>query len=284
MYRKYPNTSYWNANEVARVGYENETYGLSRSFFQWDTSNIVDSAVIKSTFRIKNVWSWSCQSRPVELWQTGAISKKTTWNHQPSKIGSSPLASVDDSKGWSSDCPAGNLEFDLTPKIKDAAARGLSNITLGLYAANESDTYGWKKFDPKSAVLETEFNHAPKPPGSLGTNPKTSCADGGQIGNTSISLHATIDDADGGNLTAEFQVFASGSSTPVVKQTIPAAKGRVATLVLPDSLTPTGSYTWKVIATDNQGAQSAWSSTCKFSVDRTRPANPRTSTPQRSPR
>ncbi|MER6777912.1 MULTISPECIES: FG-GAP-like repeat-containing protein [unclassified Streptomyces] len=274
VYKKYPNSSFWNANEVARVGYENETVGLSRSFFQLDTGNIKGAGVISSTFRIFNKWSWSCQSRPVELWQTGAISKKTTWNKQPGKI--TKLATVNESKGWSSGCPGGNLEFDTTAKVKEAAAKNWSSITLGLYASDETDTYGWKKFDPKTAVLETKYNHPPKTPYGLGTNPKSDCATGGLIGNTSISLHATIDDPDAGNLTAQFQLFPAGSSTAAVDQSIPALKGRVATLVLPDAKVPTGNYTWKVRAKDNQGEYSAWTTACKFTVDRTRPAKPPT--------
>ena len=170
--------------------------------------------------------------------------------------------------------PGGNLEFDLTPKIKDAAAHANSSVTLGLYATNESDTFGWKKFDPKTAVLETTYNHAPSAPSSPGTNPKTSCTAGGLIGNTTISLHATVNDKDAGNLTARFQVFPSGSTTAVVNTTIPALKGRVATLVVPDTSLPTGSYTWKVNATDPMNATSPWSQTCTFSVDRTRPSRP----------
>ncbi|WP_328913206.1 MULTISPECIES: FG-GAP-like repeat-containing protein [unclassified Streptomyces] len=274
VYKKYPTTSFWNANEVARVGYEAETNGLSRSFFQWDISNIENAGVISSTFRIKNTWSWSCQARPVQLWQTGPITSRTTWNNQPAKIGSSPLATVDQSKGWGSACPAGNLEFDLTPRIRDAAAHANASVTLGLYAADESDTYGWKKFDPKTAVLETTYNHAPTAPADPGTNPRTSCGAGGLIGNTTVSLHATIDDRDAGNLTARFQVFPAGSTTPVVNTTVPALKGRVATLVVPDSSLPTGTYTWKANATDAMNATSPWSATCTFTVDRTRPARP----------
>ncbi|MFC5767418.1 FG-GAP-like repeat-containing protein [Actinacidiphila bryophytorum] len=275
VYQKYPNNSYWNANEVARVGYENETGGLSRSFFQWDISNIEHAGVISSVFRIKNVWSWSCEDREVQLWQTGPISSKTTWNHQPSKIGSSPLAIATESKGWSSSsCPAGNLEFDLTPKIKDAAAHANSSVTLGLYAANENDTYSWKKFDPKSAVLETKFNNAPSAPTKLGTSPKTNCASGGLIGNTTVSLYATVDDKDAGNLTARFQVFPTGSTTAVVDKTVPAMDHRVVTLSVPDANLPTGSYTWRINATDPMNATSDWSATCKFSVDRTRPGKP----------
>ncbi|MEV6329992.1 hypothetical protein [Streptomyces sp. NPDC051909] len=51
VYKKYPSNSYWNSNEVARVGYERETNGLSRSFFEMDTSNVRGAQVTSSTFR-----------------------------------------------------------------------------------------------------------------------------------------------------------------------------------------------------------------------------------------
>ncbi|MFI7368038.1 FG-GAP-like repeat-containing protein [Streptomyces sp. NPDC050149] len=276
VYRKYPGNSYLDANEVARVGYENETLGLSRSFFQFDIGEIKGAQVKSSTFRIKNTWSWSCQDRPVELWHTSKISKATTWNNQPAKY--SKLATVDDAKGWrgSDDCPAGNLEFDVTPKLKYAAGKSWDAITLGMYASDESDTYGWKKFDPKTMALETTYNTPPKPPYALGTNPKSSCTSGGLIGNTTVSLHATLDDPEAGNLTAEFQVFKSGTATPVISQSLSTLKRRAVTLVLPAASTPTGSYTWKVRAKDHDGASSDWSATCKFTLDRTRPSNPPT--------
>ncbi|GGX82131.1 FG-GAP-like repeat-containing protein [Streptomyces microflavus] len=274
VYKKFPEASFWNANEVARVGYENETNGLSRSFFQIDTDTIKGVQVKSSTFRIKNVWSWSCQARPVELWETTPISKKTTWADQPSKVGGVPLRTVTDSKGWSKDCAAGNLEFDVTAKASQAAAGKWSSITLGLYASDEGDTYGWKKFDAKTAILETTYNSPPKTPYRLGTNPRTSCSAGGLIGNTRVSLHATVDDPEAGNLEAQFQVFPKGSTTPVVSQSLSALKGRVVTLPVTDAKLPTGDYTWKVRAKDSDGATSAWTSTCAFSVDRTRPSNP----------
>ncbi|WP_326649962.1 MULTISPECIES: FG-GAP-like repeat-containing protein [unclassified Streptomyces] len=272
VYKKYPNTSFWNTKEVVRVGYENETNGLSRSFFQLDTSNIKGAQVKTSTFRIKNTWSWSCQDRPVELWHVGAISSKTTWNKQPAKY--SRLYTVDDAKGWSKDCAAGNLEFDATAKVREAASKNWSSLNLGLYASDETDTFGWKKFDAKTAVLETTYNNPPKTPSGLGTNPKSDCKTGGAIGNTRVSVYAKIDDKDAGNLSAEFQIFKTGATTPTVTKSIPAAKGKVATYVVPDSDLPTDSYTWKVRAKDQDGAYSAWSATCKFSVDRTRPSQP----------
>ncbi len=276
-YRAYPNTSFWNANQDARVGYESDTGGLSRSFFRMDTSKFKGAHIIKSTFRIKNSWSWSCTKSTVELWQTGPISSKTTWNHQPSQI--SRIDTVTDAKGWDSGCAAGNLEFDATSKIAEAASKKWTSMTVGLYATKEADPVYWKRFDPKTAVFETELDHAPDQPQELGTSPNTSnsasdCANGGLIGNASISLHAFIKDPDSGNLSAKFQLFKSGSTTPVVDRTVSATNNTVKALALTDAETPTGSYSWKVQARDSDGETSAWSATCTFSVDRTRPSAP----------
>lgn len=281
VYKHYPRTSFWNTKDPIRVGYEAETGGsdrISRSFVQLDTAPVMGAVVKKATFRIKNTWSWSCQDRPVQLWQTGDISQKTNWSNQPGKIGSQPLATVNDSKGWSKDCAAGNLEFDVTNLIKTRAkpssGKPKASVTLGLYASNEADTFGWKKFDAKTAVLELHYNNPPKRPEDLGTSPRTDCTTGGVIGNTRVSLYATTDDKDAGNLYAEFRLYKPGVTTPFKTMKLPALKNRVTTWAVPDVDVPTGDYNWNVVAYDQDNAPSPISRTCKFTVDRTRPGKP----------
>lgn len=284
VYKKWPTNSYYDAKDVARVGFEHETDGVSRSFFQMDTAKLKGAKVVESTFRIKNVWSWSCQARPVQLWETGPISRKTNWNNQPARVGSAPLKTVDESKGWSSSsCPAGNLEFDVTPKMKTVAEQGRASITLGLSATAEDekgdqpeeDTFSWKKFDPKTAVLETKFNRAPEKPDQLGTFPYTSCKAGSSVGNTHVSLHARVRQDDAGPLRARFTVKPAAGGDPVFDESVDATNWSVATTrAIPDADLPTGTYTWSVTATDKQGAPSPASPTCTFSVDRSRPEAP----------
>ncbi|MET9884073.1 FG-GAP-like repeat-containing protein [Streptomyces sp. NPDC006430] len=269
-YRSWANNSYWNTKQDVRVGYESETNGLSRSFFQLDTSNIKGAQVSKSTFRIKETWAWSCTPTPVELWSTGPISPATTWNNQPGK--GSRIATVSAAKGRPG-CEAGNLEFDATAAARESAAKGWASVTLGLYASNEGDVYQWKRFDPKTITLETEYNNPPGTPTGLGTSPWVPCVQGGAIGNATVSLYATISDPDAGNLSAEYQIFKAGQSTPVATQTVPANNGKIAAWNVPDASLPDGSYTWKVRATDQDNATSAWSQTCAFSVDRARPTD-----------
>ncbi|WP_051699542.1 FG-GAP-like repeat-containing protein [Streptomyces sp. NRRL F-4474] len=271
VYRSWENNSYWNTKEDVRVGYESETNGLSRSFFQLDTSAVKGAQVSKATFRIKETWSWSCTPKRVELWTTNSISPKTTWNNQP--VRRNQLDGFDAAKGWGDACPAGNLEFNATAGVQEAASNGWSSMTVGLYAGNESDVYHWKRFDPKTVTLEIEYNNPPNTPADLGISPWVPCEQGGSVGNTMVRLYATASDRDAGNLNTEFQIFKAGQSTNPVTQTIPSNNGKFATWTVPDASLPDGNYTWRARTTDQDGAQSGWSQTCKFTVDRTNPAD-----------
>ncbi|WP_405531182.1 FG-GAP-like repeat-containing protein [Streptomyces avidinii] len=270
VYRKWKNNSYWNTKEDVRVGYESDTNGLSRAYFQLDTSDVKGAQVTKATFRIKETWAWSCTKTPVELWSTGPISRDTTWERQPGKSGARWQDTVKDAKGRA-ECGAGNLEFNATDAVQQSAANHWSSVTLGLFASNEADEYQWKRFDAKTMTLEIEYNNPPNTPSDPGTSPWVPCAQGGSIGNTTVSLYATISDRDSGNLNTEFQLLREGQSTPL-SLSVPANNGRVATWNVPDASLPNGNYTWKARTTDQDGAQSGWSQTCKFTVDRSRPA------------
>lgn len=270
-YRTWADNSYWNTKEDVRVGYEDKTDGLSRSFFQLDTSAVKGATVSKATFRIKETWSWSCTPKRVELWTTNPISSKTTWNQQPDRR--HQLDGFDAAKGWGDGCPAGNLEFNATAGVQEAASNGWSSMTVGLYAGNESNKYYWKRFDPKTVTLEIEYNNPPNTPADPGVSPWVPCEQGGAIGNTAVRLYATASDRDAGDLSTEFQIFKDGQSTPTLTQNLPSNNGKFVTWSVPDASLPDGSYTWRARTTDGDGAQSGWSQTCKFTVDRARPAD-----------
>lgn len=306
-YKKYPDSSFYNgagwggsgsSTSTARVGYENETDGLARSYFRMNTKNLwsTNKQVLKSTFRIKNTWSWSCTAKPVELWRTNAISSSTTWNNRPARH--EQIDTVTDAKGWSSDCPAGNLAFDTTAGAKDAVASHWITIIFELAASNESDVYGWKKFDAKSAVLSTEYNTVPNAPTSLDTVPSTKnsagCGDTaphGLIGNTDVYLTAKGSDPDGGTVQVKFNLWATGhhpnddpNGVIIVNKTVSITSGTVAKLkVAKTELTSylglaNGNFSWK--AQDKDGSLSSdWTPTagaagCRFVFDPNRPSTP----------
>lgn len=282
--KSYPTTSYWNKSDnVARVGYEQDTGGVWRSFFTMDSRNLNDANknIVKSTFRIKNTHSWSCTKKPVELWDTGTISSATTWNKQPGW--SNKLATLTDAKGWGTGCPAGNLEFDNTANAKKAQAGKWATMTLGL-RASESDTFGWKKFDAKTAVVSTEYNTPPALPTSIGTSPATQCnaSPYAAVGNTDVQLYGTVNDPDGGTVKGHFRVWPTGATTGnVFEQTVSVTSGTVARVTVPKAtFKDRTSYSWQVRADDGRTA-SAWTDVCRFTVFKDRPSEqPDVSSPQ----
>ncbi|MFD0686737.1 FG-GAP-like repeat-containing protein [Actinomadura fibrosa] len=317
-YKKYPDSSFWNgtgwggsgqSTKEARVGYENVTNGLSRTFFRLDSNNLwdTDKVIKNSTFRIKNTWSWSCTDRPVEVWSTGAISSATTWNKQPT-WSDKALATVNDSKGWSSTCPAGNLAFDVTSAARKAATDHSNNITLGMRAPkaleDAHDEYTWKKFDATTAVLSTEYNTVPSVPASLDTVPSTKnpagCGDTapyGSIGDTDVYLTAKVADPDGGTVSARFNLWATGHHDDgpgvFLDQTVSVTSGTVAMLKVPKATLASnagvsdGDFSWTV-QTGDGALTSAWAPTtgsgsCRFAFDPARPSSPPGVTSQEFP-
>ncbi len=297
-YKKYPDATFWNGagwdggSKLARIGYENETNGLARSFFRMDSNNLWNTnKVIKgSTFRIKNVWSWSCTDKKVEVWLTGAISSSTSWSKQPTWA--DQLDYKVESKGWSAaNCPAGNLAFDVTAAAKKAVTNKWNNITLGMRAnyLEEDDVFTWKKFDATTAVLSTEYNTVPNAPTQLDTVPST---DGchvappyALVGNTDIYLTAKASDPDGGTVSAQFTLwpydhYDSGAGV-IFDQTVSVTSGTVArvkvpkTTLIPHLDVADGNFSWRVRISDGS-LYSAWTpiAGCRFVFDPLRPSSP----------
>ncbi|MBQ1089534.1 VCBS repeat-containing protein [Streptomyces sp. B93] len=303
--KKYPDTAYWNKSDnVARVGYESDTGGTWRSFFTMDSRNLHGKTIVKSTFRIKNTHSWSCTKKAVTLSLTGAISSTTTWNKQPTW--STTQATVTDAKGWSSSCPAGNLEFSTLDAATKASANKWNTITLGL-KASETDTYAWKKFDASTAVISTEYNTPPAAPSALDTIPSTKNSTGcgdtapyGFIGDTDVYLTAKGSDPDGGTVTVRFHLWATGhhpnddpNGVMIVNQTVAVTSGAVAKLrVAKSTLVPhigaaSGNFSWKAQASDGT-LTSDWTPTkgapgCRFVFDPERPSTPPTASSAQFP-
>src|SRR5690606_38051932 len=211
-------------------------------------------------FRIKNTWSWSCSSRKVSAWLTGSISASSNWtNTNTSSFWKQRMSTVNDSKGWGSACPAGNLAFDVTAGARSAASSKWSNINIGLRADDEKDEFGWKKFDANSAVLSTEYNTIPNVPSNLDTIPSSGGCDTvapfTTIGNTDVTLTAKVSDSDGGTVRAQFRLWGTNDlsgGSQIFNQIVSVTSGTVAKVKVPKATLQQhlaasgGNFGWKV--------------------------------------
>ncbi|MFI6477124.1 LamG-like jellyroll fold domain-containing protein [Nonomuraea sp. NPDC050663] len=283
VWKKYPNSNYLNSSDIARVGYESDTGGTARSFFQMNTGSAIHGKqIIKATLRTYETWSWSCTARSVELWLTGTISKSTTWNNQPSwatKLDSKSVA-----KGWSASCPAGGVEFDATEAAVQASAKKWAHITMGLRASSESDTFGWKKFR-NNPTLVVDYNSVPTNPvaADLWSDPGGPCASGTArplIGTATPKLWAKLRDADN-SVKGRFEWYNAAGTKVGELLTAAASSGNAFYATIPAGKYADGSVIrWRVRAEDGH-TTSAWSAYCEIAVDATAPVRePTVASPQ----
>ncbi|MFE9689123.1 LamG-like jellyroll fold domain-containing protein [Micromonospora sp. NPDC005806] len=279
-----PSLSFWNgandAEDEARVGYDATDGKLTRSFFRFDTTGVKGKHILGATLQTYEVWSRSCTARQVEVWATNAISSSTTWNNQPTWAYRMDYKSL--AKGFSSSCPAGGVEFNVTTQVVNAAAGGWSNVTQGLRASSTAesnkDTLSWKRFRNKPSIT-ISYNTVPSNPTNLTTDGSSTCTIGSgrlMLGTATPTLRASVSDPDNA-VKAHFQWWAVGGTAPVGEYTSASVAGKTPTIVA--KTVPSGAFTngsiakWRVRAEDGTDS-SAWSAWCEFQVDTSRPPIP----------
>lgn len=283
----FPTTSYWHTSDSTGLRVGDNTwespYFLGRAFARMNVpASIYGAQVRSSRFYATETWSPSCTAKPVELWWTGSISASTTWNNQPGWI--SKLDTQTTANGHSSSCPAASVGFDTTTAMQSAANSGQADVTLALKAADESDPYGWKKFQPSTMYMSTDYNHAPTAPTPLSTSPSTAC--GGTtptvIGNGDVTLYAGVNDADGGAVGVAFTAVKTSTNAVVAStttSTLSATAGTTASLFIPRTTLADAAngamttFSWNVYTSDGI-ATSPTSATCQFTFDPTHPGAP----------
>ncbi|WP_405810082.1 LamG domain-containing protein [Streptomyces sp. NBC_01520] len=150
---------------------------VNRMYFEFSPTKLAGKEILDATFNVTETWSFSCDSRWVDLERTNNISASTKWPG-PAKL--DQMGDRDISAGRGTACspsqPRAAIRFhdnaeepdeNLTPTVKAFAAGKMSRLTLMLMAKDESDTVSWKRFDD-DAVLSVVFVAKPALPEATG--------------------------------------------------------------------------------------------------------------------
>jgi hypothetical protein len=274
VWKAHPTSAYFNSSDIARVGHENDTGMTNRSFFRMNTSTVRAKHIIAATFRTRLNYSWSCSARQVEVWRTGGISASTTWNSQPAW--SAKLQTLNVAKGYTGSCPAGTVDFNVTAGVATAAASNWTNLTLGLRATSETDTFAWKKF-ANNPTLIVDYNSVPSPPTGLSTDPGLPCVTGANrpvIPTATPTIRARLADPDAGQLVgARFEWWVTGGSKIGERVTTKIASGSTHTATVPaGTFASGGTYSWRVRGEDGTDV-SSFAGWCEFTVDLNAPTS-----------
>ncbi|WP_406401901.1 DNRLRE domain-containing protein [Streptomyces sp. NBC_00879] len=310
-YSRHPNANFYNGKNFnkggtheARVGFESDTWGTSRSFFtiDWDR-DLKGATVSKATLRALNTYSWSCQARSMSVHLTGPISSKTNWKNAPSMNDGNKIGRDSFAHGYKSNCRDDYVAFDVKSTAQRAVNGAWPTMTIGFRATDENSQYSWKKFQANGGsdpYIELAYNRPPSPPTSLDLDPDLSCDTAYpyiNLGSSSVTLWASASDKDGNLASVQFELWpSSGSTTNLL-----GAKGKVSVgsqtssaRVHTDPI-PTGNvtgglklvngttYSWRAKSVDKFGAASGYSHTktpCRFVFDNSRPTPPVVSSTQ----
>ncbi|MEU3598322.1 LamG domain-containing protein [Streptomyces sp. NPDC006798] len=155
LWSNMPSTSFWKTSHALGVGYDAWVDNKkSRSLFQFDTRKVAGKKILDATFTSYAIWSANCTPKDVGLYRTRSISSGTNWGSN-GNLGWSFVSKVSAAKGFSANCPDGDIEFNATSAVAHTANAKSATTTLGL-TADESDPYAWKQFmspaDPRAGA------------------------------------------------------------------------------------------------------------------------------------
>ncbi|MFD4641946.1 LamG domain-containing protein [Lentzea sp. NPDC058436] len=260
--------------------------GVSRTYFEINTSQIVGTKIHSATVHAKVISSYSCSPTPTELWNTWGIGPWTTWDNQPGWIRN---LSENNTRNHPVYCATdGGADFNALAAVERAASEPWGATTFMFKAKQENSLdASWRRFD-LNPYLEVKYNSYPKSPTDLGLEgwgPNRTDALPCRIGDTrpyigktrTPRLRARLLDPDGGMMDAGFRltVGPAGNSTwngqDIYAGNVPS--GSFAEVTVPNGwITQDGVHGFHLWSGDYE--LNSWSPECEFMVDTVAPNTP----------
>ncbi|MFJ7078206.1 DNRLRE domain-containing protein [Streptomyces sp. NPDC098781] len=304
-YSRHPNATFYNGKgfnkggtHEARVGFESDTWGTSRSYF-----NIAFDADLKGTkitsakLRMLETYSWSCSARSMSVHLTGPVNGKTNWKNAPRLHDGNKFATRAFAHGYKSGCRDAYETFDMRRAAQKQADQGKETITFGLRASDEHSQYAWKKFQANgdhAPVLELVYNRKPTIDSkSLDLGPDAKCTTTEpyvRMGSGDLTFTARASDKDsnldyidfdlwphgkwgttGDLLGSSGKLSVGGDKDTALRTTTGFSTSRLSNGTL---------YSWRVRAVDDAGVSSTYApakTPCRFVLDTTAPKPPKVS-------
>ena len=304
-YNRFPKATFYNGKgfnkggtHEARVGFESDTWGTSRSFFNISfDKDLKGTKITSAKLGMLETYSWSCSDRSMSVHLTGEIDSHTNWSNAPHLNDGNKLATKSFAHGWkSSSCRDAYEAFDVKKGAQQAADAGDDTISFGMRARDENSQYAWKKFQAdgdNAPVLELTYNRKPTiVSGSLDLGPDAKCTTTTpyvRMGSADLTFTAKGADKDSNLDYLDFDLWPTGKwdSTGDLlgssgKKTVGGDTGtalRTASFAT-GKLTNGTLYSWRVRAVDDAGSSSSYapaSTPCRFVLDTAAPRPPKVS-------
>ncbi|QOV37999.1 DNRLRE domain-containing protein [Streptomyces ferrugineus] len=304
-YSRHPNATFYNGKgfnkggtHEARVGFESDTWGTSRSYFNIAFDKDLKGAKITSAkLRMLETYSWSCSARAMSVHLTGPVNGKTNWRNAPKLHDGNKFATKSFAHGYKSGCRDAYETFDVRRAAQKRADEGKGTITFGLRARDEHSQYAWKKFQANgdhAPVLELVYNRKPTIDSkSLDLGPDAKCTTTEpyvRMGSGNLTFTARGSDRDSNLDYLDFDLWPHGkwaTTGDLLGSTGKVSVGgdkntalRTTAGFSTSKLTNGTLYSWRVRAVDDTGSSSSYAparTPCRFVLDTTAPRPPKVS-------
>ncbi|WP_030043244.1 DNRLRE domain-containing protein [Streptomyces resistomycificus] len=303
-YNRHPNATFYNGRgfnrggtHEARIGFESDTWGTSRSHFNilFD-KDLKGTKITSARLRVLETYSWSCQARSMSVHLTSEINGHTNWKNAPKLHDGNKLATKSFAHGYKSGCRDDFETFDVRKGAQKAADNGRDMITFGMRARDENAQYAWKKVQANgdyAPVLELVYNRKPSiVTNSLDLGPDGKCTTTKpyvRMGSGDLTFTAKATDKDKNLDYFDFDLWQMGQwaeAGDLLKSTGKVSAGgdgdaalRTTDKFATSKLKSGATYSWRVRAVDDAGTTSGWypKSPCRFVLDTTAPSPPKVS-------
>jgi len=279
----YPTTDFQSSTELL-VGTPDGGSSVYRSYLNFDNSGWIGQDIIAARLKLYLNWSWSCTARNFSVYAVSPATTSTRWANAPAMAGTAVAKSV--AAGYNSNCPATIVDTDVTLLTKNMPVVIANRAGFGIKASNESDSFGWKRFNSANAssnqpTLTVTYNRYPKTPVTPSISDATQVNGVLTAGSWKPTLSSSAVDPDGSDVTLTFNSYAdSAFSIPI---------GAFCTVKLPSGVTGScrpstplnnnQNYYVRVSANDGSANSLIQSPGLVFRVDATQPVAPSISCP-----
>ncbi|MER7752134.1 RHS repeat-associated core domain-containing protein [Kitasatospora sp. NPDC097643] len=216
------------ASTDLKVGTYNGGGDVARSYLQFPVQKLYNTRIQSASLKLWEYWSANCTQSSWELWQTQPADNTTVWSNQPTW--NTKYAATTQTAGYPANCggsiPAGWVSIDPSAFLQAAGDNGYSYANIGLRATDETDSNSWKRFNSPNAAANVpvlSVTYTAYPMSSVPTvAPGVAAVSGATttlFTNTATpQLQATVTNADGGNVMAQWNVFdtTGGGNTQVI--------------------------------------------------------------------
>jgi len=247
---------------------------IARSYLTWDTSVFADALVSSAKLSLYNYHSWSCETRPWEVWAAGGADADTRWSNQPART--QKIATSTETRGAS--CKnAGWVSADITSLAQTWASAKADEGHIALKAADESDTFAWKRFYSSESTAEqiprltVSYNYRPRTGTNLQAGPPF-YSQGGiyRVNTTTPTLRFTPEDSNNDDqVRGTYQITDTATGkvvTSVVADPVPT--GETSRVQVPAGKLANGrTYSFRTTTDDGTHWANGWSDPVTFTVD-----------------